>query len=91
MKEGDRKMELDDTIELMTSKNYKHRFQAEYFQLKNRLEKLENMVEKWDDGELHFMPTCPRHMYDCQINAMRSYLKVLGDRAIIEKINLSEE
>lgn len=84
-------MELEDTIELMTSSNYKRRFQAEYFQLKNRLEKLENMLEKWDDGDLHFKPDCPRPIYDRQIDSMRSYLKVLEDRALIEKINLSED
>lgn len=33
-------MELKDTIELMTSKDYKERFKAEYLQLKIRVEGL---------------------------------------------------
>ena len=33
-------MELKDTIELMTSEDYKERFKAEYLQLKIRIEGL---------------------------------------------------
>ena len=55
-------MELKDTATLMVSSDYKERFKAEYYQLKIRLEKLKCMLQKWDNGECQFTPTCPRSM-----------------------------
>lgn len=81
-------MELKDTIELMTSTDYKERFKAEYYQLKIRYEKLKVMLDKWNSGELNFKPTCPREIYDKQIEGMEIYLDVLVDRAELEKIEL---
>ena len=80
--------ELKDTVELMNSSDYKERFKAEYYQLKIRYDKLHNMCEKWDKGELDFTPTCSRFTYARQLNAMAFYLKVLEERAIDEKIEL---
>lgn len=80
--------ELKDTVELMTSEDYKERFKAEYYQLKIRYEKLKVMLDKWDNGELDFEPTCPREIYDKQIEGMEIYLDVLKDRAEIEGVNL---
>ena len=51
---------LKDTVELMNSEDYKERFVAEYKQLVIRYRGLENMLYKWDRGELNFNPTCPR-------------------------------
>lgn len=81
-------MELKDTIELMLSEDYKDRFKAEFYQLKIRYEKLKTMLDKWDNGELDFTPTCNREVYDFQIDAMENYLDVLADRAEIEKIEI---
>lgn len=81
-------MELKDTINLMTSTDYKERYKAEYYQLKIRYEKLKVMLDKWDSGELNFKPTCPREIYDKQIEGMKTYLDVLVDRAELEKIEL---
>lgn len=81
-------MELTDTIELMTSTDYKERFKGEYYQLKIRYEKLKVMLTKWDSGELNFKPTCPREIYDKQIEGMEIYLDVLVDRAKLEQIEL---
>lgn len=83
-------MELHDTINMMTSSDYKDRFKAEYYQLKIRYDKLVNMCEKWDKGELNFTPTCPRYMYDEQLKSMNDYLIILKDRAILENVNLEE-
>lgn len=80
--------ELKDTIELMTSDDYKDRFKAEYYQLKIRLTKLKIMLSKWDNNELEFTPTCPRAMYDTQIYGMEQYITVLEERAQIEGIDL---
>lgn len=80
--------ELKDTIEMMTSEDYKERFKAEFYQLKIRYEKLKVMLDKWDSGKLEFTPTCPREIYDKQIEGMEIYLDVLKDRAEIEGIEL---
>lgn len=79
-------LEMKDTVEIMLSDNYIDRFRAEFCQLKIRYEKLKIMLDKWDNGELEFKPTCPRDIYDKQIAAMEAYLDVLADRAEIEGI-----
>lgn len=81
-------MELKDTIELMTSSDYKDRFRAEYNQTFIRCEKLKVMLEKWDKGELNFTPTCPRSLYNLQVRAMEDYITVLQARAKIEEVTL---
>lgn len=81
-------MELKDTIDLMQSEDYKERFKAEYQQNAIRFQKLRTMLEKWDNGELNFTPTCPRGVYDFQIRAMADYIAVLEARAAIEGIGL---
>ena len=83
-------MELIETVELMQNVNYRQRFLAEYYQLKIRIEKLEAMVNKWDKGELDFIPTCDREIYDDQLYYMRGYLNILKNRAEIEGIELKE-
>lgn len=80
--------ELKQTVELMNSSDYKERFKAEYYQLKIRFDKLVAMVEKWDKGELNFVPTCPRELYTRQLNAMKEYLVVLEERAVLENVEL---
>jgi len=80
--------ELKQTVELMNSSDYKDRFKAEYYQLKIRFNKLREMCLKWDAGNLNFVPTCPRNIYEMQLNSMGDYLKVLEERAAIEKVEL---
>lgn len=79
---------LNETIELMTSSDYKERFKAEYYQLEYRYNKLKSMLEDWDNGRLTFIPTCDRNIYSTQIDAMNKYLKVLEERAKVEKVEL---
>lgn len=80
--------ELAKTCEGMISPDYKERFKAEYIQLKNRYEGLIKMLKAWDNGTLSFTPTCPRDLYDVQIKGMELYLKVLAQRAKIEKVEV---
>ena len=80
--------ELKQTVELMNSSDYKERFKAEYYQLKIRYDKLHNMCEKWDKDELDFTPTCSREIYTRQLNAMKEYLTILEERAVLEKVEL---
>nr|DAL00898.1 MAG TPA: hypothetical protein [Caudoviricetes sp.] len=79
---------LKDTVELMTSTDYRDRFIAEYQQLVIRYRGLRNMLDKWDRGELNFKPTCPRSTYNMQIKAMTDYIAVLEARAVMEGITL---
>lgn len=76
------------TVFDMKSPDYKKRFEAEYRQLRIRYEGLKKMCEKWDTGELNFTPTCPRAIYDKQMEAMVDYLSVLEVRAYDEGIDL---
>lgn len=81
-------MELNETVELMNSTDYKDRFKAEYFQVKIRHDKLKAMCDKWDERKLNFKPTCPREIYDLQLDSMKKYMDVLVIRAKIENVEL---
>ena len=80
-------MELKDTMEMMQSADYKERFKAEYFQLSIRLEKLNNLLNNWDN--LDFTPTCTKEILQHQAEIMEEYLAILCERARIEKVELS--
>lgn len=84
------KMELIDTNEMMISDDYKERFRAEYYQVVIRYKKLQAMLDKWDNGNLNFEPTCPRSTYNMQIKAMTDYIAVLEARAVMENVNLED-
>lgn len=81
-------MELKETVKMMVSEDYKERFKAEYFQLLNRYTKLLDMVEKWENGTLDFVPTCPMSTYVMQLDAMEAYLSILEARAVMENVDL---
>ena len=89
-------VELKDTVDLMLSKDYKDRFKAEYYQLKNRYDKLQALVVKYEagvdvgssDSYLGFTPTTPLNTLMKQATAMRNYLYSLEKRAVFEHIEL---
>lgn len=81
-------MELQDTIELMQSKDFKERFKAEYYQTKIRYEKLHKMIVKYESGTLNFTPNCSLELLKHQAATMGKYLYCLEMRAIIESIEL---
>lgn len=81
-------MELKDTVDMMLNDDYKERFRAEYYQTKIRFDKLVNMLEHWNSGELNFKPTCSKWVFECQARAMEEYLEQLKERAEIEKIEI---
>ena len=83
-------MKLKDTVQMMTSSDYKERFRAEYYQIVIRYKKLKAMLEKWDKGEINFTPICPRSTYNMQLTAMTDYIAVLEVRAVMEGIELEE-
>lgn len=81
-------LKLADTVEGMNSADYKERFKAEYYQLKNRFIGLMNMCGKWDRDELTFAPTCPRSTYELQLRVMKDYMTILEMRAVMEGVEL---
>lgn len=87
---GVREMQLNDTVKMMNSEDYKERFKAEYYQNVIRYRKLRSMLDRWDKGELNFKPTCPRSTYNMQIKAMTDYIAVLEARAVMEGIDLHD-
>lgn len=81
-------MELKDTVALMTSADYKERFEAEYEQLNIRCTKLRRMIADYKAGKLDFTPACPVELLERQLKAMYEYLNCLKTRAEIEGIEV---
>lgn len=83
-----KKLQLNETVQLMASTDYKERFKAEYLQLKIRIEGLSNMLKKYKEGTLTFEPTCSYELLHTQLVYMECYLNTLEERAKIEGIEL---
>lgn len=81
-------MELKDTIEMMSSEDYKERFKAEYQQVKIRYDKLNKMLVKMEAGTLDFTPTCTKAILMEQKRYMGEYIRCLSVRAEMEGIEL---
>ena len=71
-------MDLKDTVALMNSDDYKDRFKAEYWQLRHRLDRLNDMIARNDKSELDFIPDTPILWLEQQAHAMRAYLDALS-------------
>lgn len=81
-------MELKETIEMMTSFDFKDRTRAEYYQLKIRHEGLTRMLKGYREGTLDFTPNCSYDLLHTQLVYMECYMNVLEERAKIENIEL---
>lgn len=81
-------MELKDTIEMMNSEDFKERFRAEYYQVKIRYDKLDEMTVKYEAGTLKFTPKCSLELLKEQKKFMGCYIRTLKIRAEIEGIEL---
>ena len=81
-------MELQDTIEMMTSADYNERFKAEFLQLQIRIDKLERMLKGYREGTLNFKPKCSYELLHKQLVFMKAYMEALNVRADIEHIEL---
>lgn len=79
---------LNKLSKLMLNSDYKERLIKEYTELKTRYNRLQEMLNKWDEGKLDFTPTCPRELYNMQLRAMKEYLDILVIRAKFEGIQL---
>ena len=67
---------------------WKERFINEYNELKDRTEKLAAMLEKYQSGTLDFTPNCSFNLLHEQLVYMTQYLRVLRERAQIEKLDV---
>lgn len=81
-------MDLKDTIQGMTSGDYKERFIAEYSQLCIRILKLERVFEEIKRGAFSF--TCSSKLLEAQLDIMKIYKATLETRAAREIITLPE-
>ncbi len=68
--------------------DYKERMKEEYWQLKERYNKLHQMCIKYEAGTLGFTPTCGLSLLADQKRHMGQYLHCLEVRAEIEGIKL---
>lgn len=78
--------DLSETVEIMSSPDYKIRLVAEYVQTKIRYEKLHNIIVKYDANKLGFEPMCPIDLLRQQKQTMGQYLYSLQVRMIMEDI-----
>ena len=86
--------ELEATVELMLSEDYKARFVAEYRQTKIRYERLKKFCNRIEAAMTHpGKVDMPKH--DCDLSLLREqmrwmehYLNALEVRAVVEHIEL---
>jgi len=81
-------MELKDTVELMTSADWKDRFVAEYLQTKIRYEKLHKLIVKREVGKCDFNTPISLESWQYQAHHMGNYLYELEKQAAIHGIEL---
>ena len=68
--------------------DWKARFRKEYYELKERFQKLDMMIGQYEKGQLDFEPKCPIDLLKRQRSVMWEYLSTLEQRAKIEEIKL---
>lgn len=85
------KIDMDKIYALMTSADFKDRFKAEYWQLKDRYEKLSAMIAKYEADKLGFTPMCPIGILKEQRSFMLGLIYMLQRRAAIENVELNED
>lgn len=67
---------------------WKERFKKEYYELRERFQKLDMMIGQYEKGQLEFKPKCPIDLLKRQRSVMWDYLSILEQRAKIEEIKL---
>jgi len=81
-------MELKETVELMTSADWKDRFIAEYLQTKIRYEKLHKLIVRREVGMHDFNTPIPLCSWMDQAEYMGKYLHELEKQAVLHGIEL---
>lgn len=79
-------MELKDTVEGMLSSDYSERLRAEYDQASIRLEKLTEILDKYEDDPKNIVLDCPVDMLYRTKFYLELYRNALQDRLVYEAI-----
>lgn len=79
---------LENTIELMKSKDWRDRFVAEYLQTKIRYDRLHELIIRREVGMLDFKTPIPLKSWQTQARHMGLYLYELEKQAILHGIAL---
>lgn len=69
-------MEITENTKLLESDNYVDRFKGEYW-----LVVMDEIIDKYKNGELDFIPLYPIELLVTQSRIMHKYLNFLGERA----------
>lgn len=81
--------ELNQTVDLMLSNNYKDRLKAEYHQLRIRTDKLGQMLQKYESGKTDLKLTEDQvDRFKKQISLQKELLELLSIRVIENNIIL---
>lgn len=67
---------------------WQKRFVKEYHELRGRFTKLDEMIQRYEKGQLEFEPKCPIELLKRQRSVMWEYLSILEQRARIEEVKL---
>lgn len=67
---------------------WQKRFVKEYHELRGRFTKLDEMIQRYEKGQLEFEPKCPIDLLKRQRSVMWEYLSILEQRARIEEVKL---
>ena len=67
---------------------WQDRMVTEYKELKEKYDKLNKMLVRYEAGTLDFTPVCPIELLEKQAYYMNKYLHILEVRASIENIDL---
>lgn len=65
---------------------WQKRFVKEYHELRGRFTKLDEMIQRYEKGQLEFEPKCPIELLKRQRSVMWEYLSILEQRARIEEV-----
>lgn len=82
--------DLSFCIPFILSKDYKKRFAGETLELMIRKNKLQKIIEDFEDGKLSFELSCNVDILKEQFDIMNDYLDILLSRAKEENINIYE-
>lgn len=76
----------EEIIKLIQSDDYKERLKGELLELRERLDRLTNLIEKYHNGTLEFTPATPIFKLEAQHLFMTNYLQILYYRAELEGV-----
>ena len=63
--------------------DWKERFKKEYYELRERFQKLDMMIGQYEKGQLEFEPKCPIDLLKRQRSVMWDYLSTLEQLSLI--------